>query len=36
MGRPHTPLLDLDRIGATALSLLDKHGEFTMQRSPAG
>jgi AcrR family transcriptional regulator len=31
MGRPHTPLVDLDRIADTALLLLDKQGEFTMQ-----
>jgi AcrR family transcriptional regulator len=31
MGRPHTALVDLDRIADTALLLLDKHGEFTMQ-----
>ncbi len=31
MGRPHTALLDLDRIGATALLLLDNQGDFTMK-----
>ncbi len=31
MGRPHTPLVDLDRIADTAFLLLDRQGEFTMQ-----
>ncbi|WYB30112.1 TetR/AcrR family transcriptional regulator C-terminal domain-containing protein [Streptomyces sp. SM1P] len=30
MGRPRTPLLDRERIGATALELLDEHGEFSV------
>ncbi|WP_435239226.1 TetR/AcrR family transcriptional regulator [Streptomyces sp. YPW6] len=30
MGRPRTPLLDRERIGATALELLDEQGEFSV------
>lgn len=30
MGRPRTPLLDRERIGATALELIDEQGEFSV------
>ena len=30
MGRPHTPLLDRDRIAAAALRLTDRRGDFTI------
>ena len=30
MGRPHTPLLDRDRIAAAALKLTDRRGDFTI------
>jgi AcrR family transcriptional regulator len=30
MGRPHTPLLDRDRIADAALKLTDRHGDFTI------
>jgi len=30
MGRPTTPLLSIERIAATAIALVDRHGEFTI------
>ncbi len=36
MGRPRTPLLDRERIGATALELIDEQGEFSVPRWPGG
>lgn len=30
MGRPTTPLLSSERIAATAIALVDRHGEFTI------
>jgi AcrR family transcriptional regulator len=35
MGRPTSPLLSIERIAATAIDLVDRHGEFTIAQVAA-